>query len=546
VLSRRVTRFQPRRGTKQPSGWQRLQHWGGLALMALAGTMVALGLFWAPKQLADNHRRQIMDAFNTKHFDDTALVEKHWMALPWLPNFSEGNEPGAREFLRKQPLVNRLESRRMWLRQEDRFVPAVESPLTQTYRRWATRAEMAQRFQWLPSAQDDPEYERIASTVLLGDQWIVIKRWEPGTPAVEAALRQTYGEKPPIRLGMTREKSLKRGMPMADWGREPNIQVDPGRMVRSAINLPATSDYFGQEWLLVALPWEADDLAFRREINIRAWIVRGVASAVGLLMLLALWLRYRARQRALLDMDRLASLTHSLKTPLAVLKFRCDTLRLGRLSPDQADEELIKLGEEVDRLTVIIESGLATLKGESSAAPQGLVDRAWLVELADDLRPAFAAEHRELSLHLADGRGKAALSSLRSALYTLLENALFHGRGRVTFETWQTRRRLVLRIADEGEPLDSTQLEALGRPFMRFRERGSEGFKREGQGLGVSLMCQVAEREGWGLAFASGGGKGLIATLELPLAEAEAAAGWRARLPELWNPKAPPFPDEAT
>jgi len=520
--------------------------------MALAGTMVALGLFWAPKQLADNHRRQIMDAFNTKHFDDTALVEKHWMALPWLPNFSEGNEPGAKEFLRKQPLVvavlNRLESRRMWLRQEDRFVPAVESPLTQTYRRWATRAEMAQRFQWLPTANDDPEHDRIASTVLLGDQWIVIKRWEPGTPAVEAALRQTYGEKPPIRLGMTREKSLKRGMPMADWGREPNIQVDPGRMVRSEINLPASSDYFGQEWLLVGLPWGDDDLAYRREINIRAWIVRGIASGVGLLMLLALWLRYRARQRALLDMDRLASLTHSLKTPLAVLKFRCDTLRLGRLSPDQADEELMKLGEEVDRLTVIIESGLSTLKGEASVAPQGVVNPAWLEELADDLRPAFAAEQRELSLHLAEATGKAALSSLRSALYTLLENALFHGRGKVTFETWRTRRRLVLRIADEGEPLDSSQLEALGRPFMRFRERGSEGFKREGQGLGVSLMCQVAEREGWGLVFASGGGRGLIATLELPLAApaGQESLGWRARLPELWNPKAPPFPGEGS
>lgn len=520
MLSRRVTRFQPRRGDAKPTVWQQVQQYGGMALLMLAGTFVALGLFWAPKQLAANHRRQLMDEFNAKHFDNTSQVEKHWMALPWLPNFQAGDEPGVKEFLRKQPLVvaalNRLETRSLWVRDGNHFVRATESPLTQTYRAWITQAEMAQRFQWLPPELDDPDHDRIASTVLLGDQWIVIKRWEPGTPAVEAALRQIYGAKPPIRVGLTMEKKLSRGMAMEDWGREPNIQTDPGRMVRSMIYLLATSDYFGQEWLLVAMPWEEEDLRFRREINTRSWIARGTAIGVALLMVLGLWLRHRARQRALLDMDRLASLTHSLKTPLAVLKFRCDTLRLGRMSPDQTDEELIKLGEEVDRLTVIIETGLTALKGEASDGPRGIVGREWLQDVAADLEVAFEAEGRQLELNLSEESGQAALSSLRSALFTLLENALFHGEGKVTLESSRNRRRFVIRVSDEGHPLDGSQLEALGRPFMRFRQKGMEGFKREGQGLGVSLMCQVADREGWGLAFSSGNGKGLIATLEIP------------------------------
>lgn len=522
MLSRRITRFQPRRGGTKRTAWQRVQQVGGLLLLILAGAVVALGLFWAPRQLAKNHRQQLMDEFNAKNFDNTSLVEKHWMALPWLPNFQSGDEPGVKEFLRKQPLVvaalNRLETRTLWIRDGNRFVRATESPLIQTYRAWITQAEMAQRFQWMPPASDDPDHDAVASTVLLGDQWIVIKRWEPGTPEVEAALKQVFGDKPPIRVGLTMEKKLRRGMALEDWGREPNIQVDGGRMLRAMINLPATSDYFGKEWFIVAIPWEAEDQAYRKEIETRRWIARGVAIGVAVLLVAGLWLRHRVRQRAILDMDRLASLTHSLKTPLAVLKFRCDTLRLGRLTPDQTDEELLKLGEEVDRLTTLIESGLMALKGESSGSPQGLVEPAWLREVAEDLQVAFEAEHRELVLDLSEEAGRASLSSLRSALFTLLENALFHGEGRVTLETWRSRKRFLLRVSDEGQPLDATQLGALGRPYMRFRLRGREGFKREGQGLGVSLLCQVADREGWGLQFGSGGGKGLIATLEIPAA----------------------------
>lgn len=539
MLSRRITRFQAGRDANKPTVWQQLQQYGGLALLILAGAVVALGLSWAPRQLAKNHRQQLMDEFNAKNFDNTSLVEKHWMALPWLPNFREGDEPGVKEFLRKQPLavaaLNRWETRTLWIRDGNRFVRATDSPLVQTYRAWITQAEMAQRFQWLPTEQEDAEHDRVASTVLLGDQWIVIKRWEPGSPEGEAALRQVFGEKPPIRVGLAVQKKLRRDMPVEDWGREPNIQVDPGRMVRSTVNLPASSDYFGKEWLLVALPWEEEDRAFARELANRRWIARGSAIGVALLMVLGLWLRHRVRQRAILDMDRLASLTHSLKTPLAVLKFRCDTLRLGRLTADQNDEELLKLGEEVDRLTTLIESGLMALKGESSGAPRAEVTREWLEDVAADLQVAFEAEHRKLELQLCDEAGRAALSSLRSALFTLLENALFHGDGKVVLETWRMRRRLMLRVSDEGQPLEAAQLATLGRPYMRFRIKGREGFKREGQGLGVSLLCQVADREGWGLVFSTGGGKGLVATLEIPAGpvpgtEGAGLAGWWQRL----------------
>jgi two-component system sensor histidine kinase QseC len=214
----------------------------------------------------------------------------------------------------------------------------------------------------------------------------------------------------------------------------------------------------------------------------------------------------------------MASMTHSLKTPLALLKFRCDSLRLGRLSPDRADEELLKIGEEVDHLTAIIETGLRVIRGGGPSGPVGQASRAWFEEVVDDLRPGFEMEGRELELRLTETAGRAPLPSLRSAVLTLVENALGHGKGRVTLETWRARRRLCIRVSDEGEGLEPHQLKALGKPFQRMREAGKEGFLREGQGLGLSLLIQVAEQEGWGLTFTSGPGEGLTALLEVPAA----------------------------
>ena len=109
-------------------------------------------------------------------------------------------------------------------------------------------------------------------------------------------------------------------------------------------------------------------------------------------------------------------------------------------------------------------------------------------------------------------------NSRSAAVLTLLENALGHGRGRVTLETWRTRRRFCVQVSDQGEGLTPHQLKGLGKPFLRLRAPGREGFQRDGQGLGLSLLIQVAEQEGWGLTFSSAPGEGFSVLLEVPAA----------------------------
>ena len=271
-------------------------------------------------------------------------------------------------------------------------------------------------------------------------------------------------------------------------------------------------------WTFTVLPFRAEAKAIQRGWRLQFAYAILVAAAVGSAMVLALYLRYRARRKAALDADRMASMTHSLKTPLAILKFRCDTLRLGRLSPDEVDGQLIQIGEEADRLSGIIENALSAIQGSKGSGPQAEVSPQWLAGVAEDLAPAFEAANRRFVLACAEHSGIAALPSLRAALFTLVENALAHGAGTVTLETFRARKRFLIKVSDEGPGLDSLDMKALGRPFMRIREQGKEGFRKDGHGLGLSLLTKMVEREGWGLTFASEPGKGLCATLEIQTA----------------------------
>ena len=524
MRTRRISRFKPYRSRKQgPSISQRILNWGGVVFLVLAGAALAYGLYWAPRQFAAIQMNEVLQAYIDRHMPEMAKVEQHWMDVPVLQEFERGNEPRVLDYLQKQPLVeavfDRWGNRILWVREGGRLVKAPDNLSTQMYRAWIAQAETYPRTQWTPRASQDPEHNRIPSTVVRGDQYMVIKRWRPGTSQVTESLRQVFGSDAPLRVGIRRttDANLK-NLPKQPWGMDPNLQIDTARINGTYWTVPTLSDYFGEGWDLVGVPFAAESAQFDAQYARLRWTAWSAGLAIALFVALGFWLRHRSQKRALLDADRMASMTHSLKTPLAILKFRCDTLRLGRLTQDQADEELLKLGSEVDNMALMIENGLRVIRGSSEMLPVVEVNPDWLRDVVEDLEPAFEAEGRKLELRLDETKGRAPLPSLRSALFTLLENALYHGKGTVLLESLPLRNRLQLRVSDEGEGLESHQLRAIGKPFLRLRQQGKEGFQREGQGLGLSLLCQVAEKEGWGLSFASAPGLGFHATLEIPIA----------------------------
>ncbi|MCM2249580.1 MAG: HAMP domain-containing histidine kinase [Geothrix sp.] len=519
----RASRFRILHPSLGLSRWQRLQQRSGIALLLLAGLVTAAMLIAAPRYYLMDQLNNARGAYMEAHWVDFEAVERHWKSLPSLHTLHRGDEPDVRRFLADQPLVvallDRFEGRRLWIREGERLVPPQDPALAQQYLGWMAHAEVAQRFEWNPPREQDPDFGKVATVVLLSDRWLVIKRWRPGSPEVERELEASLAPSRALRMGLIRETDFDRGdLKRQPWGAEPNLQADPFRLATLPLGTNTKTNAFGDGWNLGGVGFDAQQVAFRKKLKRQYWTVSAIAGLVGVAILLGLWLRHRTRRRAVLDGDRLASMTHSLKTPLAILKFRCDSLRLGRLSPERADEELLKISEEVDHLTTIIETGLRVIRGGGASGPRGQATQAWLQEVADDLRPGFEMEGRPLDLSLTLDAGHAPLPSLRSAVLTLLENALAHGKGRVTLETWRARRRFCIQVSDEGGGLEPDQLKSLGKPFQRLRESGKEGFLREGQGLGLSLLVQVAEQEGWGLTFASAPGEGFSALLEIPAA----------------------------
>ncbi len=502
--------------------WRRWFHGkGGTLLLILAGVAMAWVLWQAPDYWVRGWYNEQIQKLSDAHFADLEALETGWKSLPLLAPFEQGNERSVQAFLERQPLVvavfDRFEHRRLWLREDNRLLPAPEkTPTVQRYMDWISHAEAAQRFQWNPTRDLDPDFGRVASVVLLSDRWMVIKRWQPGSEKVELALHSMLPPGAAIRVGLYREGDDSRtDLKLEDWGAAPHMQADPYRLVNSMNALNYKSTDFGEGWSIGCMLPKAEYEPLDEQLTRKLYLARGLSALVAVVVLLGFWLRYRTRQKALLDADRMASLTHSLKTPLAILKFRCDTLRLGRLGPDEADGELMKLGQEVDHLTLLIENGLRALRGDKTTGPMDLVDAAWIQEVVDDLRPGYEMDDRDLELRLGHEQGRAVHASLRSALLTLVENALLHGAGKVVVETFRHRDRLLIRVTDQGEGLNANQLAVLGKPFQRIRKAGKEGFLHEGQGLGLSLLSQVSEREGWGLSFDSAPGQGFVAELEI-------------------------------
>jgi len=476
--------------------------------------LVAVPIVWGSRQ-AD----QAIDRWSKPRLNDIAKVETDWMTFQRPPAFVRGDEPELGTYLRGQPLILALQDRStgktLWVRRGDSLVRAVDAPEVRTLGQWFAQAEEGHSFIHFPTGSLADESRPAPKIILRDDRWLVAKRWKEGSPEVERSLRGLAGPNATFRVALLQEgdDGLKEVRPQP-WGDEPNLQADPYSVKRSIFSTAVISDEF-PGCTFTVIPFRAEAKAIQRGWRMQMVLASLASAVVGGALVLAMYIRARARRKAALDADRMASMTHSLKTPLAILKFRCDTLRLGRLSPDQLDSQLILIGEEADRMSDMIEKALLAIQGSGAAGPQEEVTPEWIKGIAEDLAPAFEAGNRRLVLVCAEQNGKAALPSLRSALFTLVENALFHGSGAVTLETMCTRKRFLIKVCDEGPGLSTVDLKSIGRPFMRIREVGREGFRKEGLGLGLSLLSKMVEREGWGLTFASEPGHGLCATVEI-------------------------------
>jgi len=485
----------------------------------LAGLIVLLAT--VPRAWIDNQSGKYWSSWKSKTPGLVRLVVAKWYEAQ-VPTFQTLDDPKIIGFLKSHPLVAAMASQDgkvTLIRDGGNFRAPTQKVEEQTLARWLQTAIRSGQESWAPIPAGHPDHLREVLVIYRNGPWFVAIRWSIGSPEVEQFLRLHLGTDSCVRVGLQRVKVEERPAPSSPpWAMPPNLQAECPKnikTIRIVVQGESGSAYF-RDWSLVFVPSWAELNNYERKLI--HWKVMAYGScllASGVLGL-ALFLHNRIRRREKLEMDRMASLTHSLKTPLGILKLRCDSIRLGQLNRLQTEIELLRIGKEVDQLTAFINQTLQGFKKNSGSPEKVPITKEWFSALAADLDPIFDLENRRLHLRLDDCSALAHPPTLKAAIVTLLENALTYGRGSVFLRTKQRGRCLQIHIKDQGDGLDSVQLGQLGIPFTRFRTPGCEGFKKEGLGLGLFHMSCIAQQENWGFKILSKPGHGLLAILELP------------------------------
>ncbi len=215
----------------------------------------------------------------------------------------------------------------------------------------------------------------------------------------------------------------------------------------------------------------------------------------------------------------LSNTTHDVMQPLTVLQGHLGTIRRRLDKGETPDRGLLAAcQEEAHYVASLIHNLTAAARLESGAVPVR-TDR---LDLRTVLERAVArhrpmAESRGLSLDVGVPESEVAVDGdvtlLEQAIGNLVHNAVRHNStGRhvaVTLERAGTE--FVLRVIDDGPGVDDEQLARLA--DRRFRTDAARQRDPDGQGLGLAIAREVAERHGFSLTFARPSAGGFEASL---------------------------------
>ncbi|QGP77900.1 ATP-binding protein [Sphingobium sp. CAP-1] len=214
----------------------------------------------------------------------------------------------------------------------------------------------------------------------------------------------------------------------------------------------------------------------------------------------------QARIHRLIDerTETLAAVGHDLRTPLARLQLRLETVK------DRDVQEA--MGGDLEEMGAMLESLLAFLGGEKDPEPPVRTDIAVSIATVVD---AFQDHGDDVTY---DGPDHLEMDvralSMRRAVRNLIENALHYGqRARVSLE--RVGNELLIRVDDDGPGIPRERLEEVLRPFSRLddaRQRNTRGL-----GLGLAIVQKAVAAEGGQLTLSNRPEGGLRAEICLLL-----------------------------
>ena len=200
----------------------------------------------------------------------------------------------------------------------------------------------------------------------------------------------------------------------------------------------------------------------------------------------------------------LGAIGHDLKTPLAALRVRIESI--------SDDAERTKMAATIEDIANSLDDMLSLARVGRPGDPPERVELSALVL-------SIIEEYEDMGKPVELGRIERVVSTLRPtwlrrALRNLIDNAVRYGGGaRVSLKA--TGKTACVTIEDEGPGIAEDEITSMMDPFTRGDP--SRNSTTGGSGLGLALARAIADQHGGSLTLANRPEGGLRAELEIPL-----------------------------
>jgi signal transduction histidine kinase len=303
--------------------------------------------------------------------------------------------------------------------------------------------------------------------------------------------------------------------------------------------------FFDKELLEFAAPYEAHREIWRLRTSYGAATIPEIVSAstrpqfalmllvtgvMGIGVFLIAGAAAREVRLAELKSNFVASVSHDLKTPLALIQLFAETLELGRVrSTERAQEYYRIINGEARKLTRLIENLLDFSRMEAGLRPYTLepTDIGALVQhVLGVMERQFAQGQFEVSATVPPALPgiMADAVAVERAVENLLANAIkYSGDARkIEVDVAARRSEVVVRVRDHGIGIARREQRRIFRKFYRVHHELGGG--PQGTGLGLAIVDHTMRGHGGYVGVESEPGRGSTFTLHFPV-PAQASQG---------------------
>lgn len=214
--------------------------------------------------------------------------------------------------------------------------------------------------------------------------------------------------------------------------------------------------------------------------------------------------------------------SHELRTPLTAIRLRSEALRDGELDDATAQQYVVEIDEEVQRMGNLVQDLIMLSRLESGRLEAGR-EQIDTVRLARQLLAEFnlQAESRQITFLLDATENlppvTAGQAHLMIVFRNLLSNALKYtpDGGQITWQIRAANHTIQHAISDTGQGIAADDLPHVFDRFYRADKSRSRAVP--GVGLGLSLVRMIVEFYGGSICLDSGGiGQGVTVTVNWP------------------------------